>query len=221
AQTDMKRLIAFSSVAHMGFVMLGISTLTTLGIDAALFGMVAHGLITGMLFFLAGSVKERYHTLQISRLSGMLTQVPKLAWVLGFCAMASLGLPGLAGFWGEFPAILSAYSPAAGLSQVLYRTLMVIAAVGTVLAASYLLWLYQRTAFGEPTEEFAGHGSHAHAAGAATSPEHHDDIEDVTIFEWIAWTPLLIAIIVLGVYPQLMFKILDPAVDQLTAVFRK
>ena len=111
AQTDMKRLIAFSSVAHMGFVMLGISTLTTLGINAAIFGMVAHGLITGMLFFLAGSVKERYHTLQISRLSGMLKQMPRLGWILGFCAMASLGLPGLAGFWGEFPAILSAYSP--------------------------------------------------------------------------------------------------------------
>ena len=117
AQTDMKRLIAFSSVAHMGFVMLGISTLTTLGINAALFGMVAHGLITGMLFFVAGSVKERYHTLEISRLSGMLKQMPRLGWILGFCAMASLGLPGLAGFWGEFPAILSAYSPADGAQR--------------------------------------------------------------------------------------------------------
>ena len=76
AQTDMKRLIAFSSVAHMGFVMLGISTLTTFGINAALFGMVAHGLITGMLFFVAGSVKHRYHTLEIRRLSGMLVQMP-------------------------------------------------------------------------------------------------------------------------------------------------
>ncbi|MEY2445393.1 MAG: NADH-quinone oxidoreductase subunit, partial [Ilumatobacteraceae bacterium] len=221
AQTDMKRLIAFSSVAHMGFVMLGISTLTTLGINAAIFGMVAHGLITGMLFFLAGSIKERYHTLQISRLSGMLKQMPRLGWILGFCAMASLGLPGLAGFWGEFPAILSAYSPAAGLSQVLFRVLMVIAAVGTVLAASYLLWLYQRTAFGEPSEEFSGHGSHAHSAGAAANVDHHDDIEDVKIFEWMAWTPLLIGIVVLGVYPQLLFKIMDPAVNQLTAVFRK
>jgi NADH-quinone oxidoreductase subunit M len=221
AQTDMKRLIAFSSVAHMGFVMLGISTLTTLGIDAALFGMVAHGLITGMLFFIAGSVKERYHTLEISRLSGMLTQIPRLGWILGFCAMASLGLPGLAGFWGEFPAILSAYSPAAGLSQPLFRTLMVIAAVGTVLAASYLLWLYQRTAFGEPRDEFMGHGAHAHAAGAAANDEHNDDIDDVNIFEWMAWVPLLVAIVVFGVYPQLMFKIMDPAVDQLTAVFRK
>ena len=97
---------------------------------------------------------------------------------------------------------------------------MVIAAVGTVLAASYLLWLYQRTAFGEPTAEFSG-GMHAHAAGAAANSDHHDDIHDVTIFEWIAWTPLLVAILVLGVYPQLLFKIMDPAVAQLTAVFRK
>ncbi|MEE3115425.1 MAG: NADH-quinone oxidoreductase subunit M, partial [Actinomycetota bacterium] len=115
AQTDMKRLIAFSSVAHMGFVMLGISTLTDFGINAAVMGMVAHGLITGMLFFLAGSVKERYHTLEISRLGGLLVQAPRMGWVFGLCVMASLGLPGLAGFWGEFPAILSAYSPANGV----------------------------------------------------------------------------------------------------------
>ena len=117
AQTDMKRLIAFSSVAHMGFVMLGIATLTPLGINAAVFGMVAHGLITGMLFFLAGSVKERYHTLEIQRLGGMLKQMPRLGWILGFCAMASLGLPGLAGFWGEFPAILSRVQPAHGTAS--------------------------------------------------------------------------------------------------------
>ncbi|MFZ9445706.1 MAG: complex I subunit 4 family protein, partial [Ilumatobacteraceae bacterium] len=201
AQTDMKRLIAFSSVAHMGFVMLGISTLTPFGLNAAMFGMVAHGLITGMLFFLAGSVKERYHTLEIKRLSGMLKQMPRLGWILGFCAMASLGLPGLAGFWGEFPAILSAYQPAEGLPVETFRTYMVIAALGTVLAAGYLLWLYQRTAFGEPTAEFApGHG-------------HDEDIHDVNTFEWIAWTPLLVAIVVFGVYPQLMFKVLDPAVN--------
>ena len=200
AQTDMKRLIAFSSVAHMGYVMLGISTLTDFGMNAAMFGMVAHGLITGMLFFIAGSVKERYHTLEIKRLSGMLVQMPKLGWILGFSAMASLGLPGLAGFWGEFPAILSAYQPADGLPVETFRTYMVIAAIGTVFAAAYLLWLYQRTAFGEPTAEFAaGHG-------------HDEDIHDVNKFEWIAWTPLLIAIVVFGVYPQLMFKVLDPAV---------
>jgi NADH-quinone oxidoreductase subunit M len=217
AQTDMKRLIAFSSVAHMGFVMLGISTLTTFGINAALFGMVAHGLITGMLFFVAGSVKHRYHTLEIKRLSGMLIQMPKMGWILGFAAMASLGLPGLAGFWGEFPAILSAYNPGFGLSLTLFRTLMVIAALGTVLAAGYLLWLYQRTAFGEPNPEFVSHGEPAHSLSAAANDDHddHDGIHDVTVVEWIAWTPFLLAIVVLGVYPQLMFKVLDPAVVQL------
>ena len=232
AQTDMKRLIAFSSVAHMGFVMLGISTLTTFGINAALFGMVAHGLITGMLFFVAGSIKHRYHTLEIKRLSGMLIQMPRMGWILGFAAMASLGLPGLAGFWGEFPAILSAYSPGFGLSEPLYRTLMVIAAVGTVLAAAYLLWLYQRTAFGEPSDEFAGLSDAEHAAGhshghvahslSSAANDHpdahsdaHDEIHDVGLTEWIAWSPFLIAIVVFGVYPQLMFKIFDPAVTQM------
>ena len=229
AQTDMKRLIAFSSVAHMGFVMLGISTLTPMGYNAAVFGMVAHGLITGMLFFLAGSVTERYHTLEIARLSGMLKQIPRLAWILGFCAMASLGLPGLAGFWGEFPAILSAYSPAAGLPEETFRTFMVVAAIGTVFAAAYLLWMFQRTAFGEPPAEFTahgdgGHGHGAHAVGADVNDDvHHgaalDDIVDVKPVEWIAWTPFLVAILVFGVYPQLMFKIIDPAVQVALAAF--
>ena len=150
AQTDMKRLIVFSSVAHMGFVMLGIASLTTFGINAAIFGMVAHGLITGMLFFIAGSVQHNFHTRELSRLGGLLVQAPKMGWILGFCAMASLGLPGLAGFWGEFPAVLSAFQPGMGLSDALFRTYMVIAAVGTVLAAGYLLWMLQKVAFGEP-----------------------------------------------------------------------
>ncbi|MFM7094899.1 MAG: NuoM family protein [Actinomycetota bacterium] len=219
AQSDMKRLIAFSSVAHMGFVMLGISTLTSFGMNAAVFGMVAHGLITGMLFFIAGSVKERYHTLEISRLSGMLKQVPKLGWILGFCAMASLGLPGLAGFWGEFPAILSAYNPADGLSEEIFRVYMVIAALGTVFAAAYLLWLYQRTAFGEPNPEFTSHGDgHGHGHGHGHGDDH-DEIHDVTMFEWIAWTPLLIAIVLFGVLPNLMFKIIDPAVATIVSGF--
>ena len=219
AQSDMKRLIAFSSVAHMGFVMLGISTLTSFGMNAAVFGMVAHGLITGMLFFIAGSVKERYHTLEISRLSGMLKQVPKLGWILGFCAMASLGLPGLAGFWGEFPAILSAYNPADGLSEEIFRVYMVIAALGTVFAAAYLLWLYQRTAFGEPNPEFTSHGDdHGHGHGHGHGDDH-DEIHDVNMFEWIAWTPLLIAIVLFGVLPNLMFKIIDPAVGTIVSGF--
>ncbi len=196
AQTDMKRLIAFSSVAHMGYVMLGIATLTPFGINAAIFGMVAHGLITGMLFFIAGSVKDRFHTLEIKRLGGLLVQAPKMGWILGFCTMASLGLPGLAGFWGEFPAILAAYSPAEGISTTLFRVYMVIAALGTVLAAGYLLWLLQRTAFGTPSEEFAD------------DPE----IVDMHASEWIAWLPLLVLIVFFGFLPGIIFDLTDGTV---------
>ena len=206
----MKRLIAFSSVAHMGFVMLGIATLTDFGLNAAVFGMVAHGLITGMLFFVAGSVQERYDTREMSRLGGLLSQAPKLGWILGFCAMASLGLPGLAGFWGEFPAILSAYDPAkladglfgGGDNLVTYRTYMVIAAIGTVLAAGYLLLMLQRVAFGQPKPEF----ENAH-------------IHDVHVPEWIAWTPLLVLIVVLGIYPDILFSLTDGAVAPIGKLF--
>src|SRR6185295_11413525 len=136
---------------------------------------------------------------EMSRLGGLLKQAPKMGWILGFCAMASLGLPGLAGFWGEFPAVLSAYNPAPGLSDELFRTFMVIAAIGTVLAAGYLLWMYQRVAFGEPKAEFAD----AH-------------IHDVSTIEWIAWTPMLIGILVLGIYPDIIFSVTDSTVTHLT-----
>jgi NADH-quinone oxidoreductase subunit M len=202
AQKDLKRLIAFSSVAHMGFVMLGIATLTDFGINAAVFGMVAHGLITGMLFFLAGSIQERFGTRELARLGGILVQAPRLGWVLGFCAMASLGLPGLAGFWGEFPAILSAYSPAEGLNEGLFRAYMVVASIGTVLAAGYLLWMFQRTAFGTPKEEFA---------------EAH--IHDIHTPEYLAWVPMLLLIVLLGVLPGLLFDVTNDAVRTVTAAF--
>ena len=202
AQRDMKRLIAFSSVAHMGFVMLGISTLTSFGINAAIFGMVAHGIITGMLFFVAGSIGERFQTREMSRLGGLLLQAPKLGWILGFCCMASLGLPGLAGFWGEFPAVLSSYQPADGLNVGLYRFFMVVAAIGTVLAAGYLLWMLQRVAMGKVPEEWEG----AH-------------IHDVHMPEWIAWTPLLLLILALGIFPGAIFNITDDAVQVVSEVF--
>ena len=197
AQTDMKRLIAFSSVAHMGFVMLGIATLTVFGFNAAIFGMVAHGLITGMLFFLAGSVKERYHTLEIRRIGGMLKQIPHLGWILGFCAMASLGLPGLAGFWGEFPAILSAYNPAPGCRGDLPHVYMVIAAIGTVLAAGYLLWLYQRTAV-------------RRADGGVRPRQPHPRRQRLTSGSPGRRCSSLI--LVLGLFPNLLFKVMNPAV---------
>src|SRR4051794_24184550 len=200
AQRDMKRLIAFSSVAHMGFVMLGIATLTSFGINAAVFGMVAHGLITGMLFFIAGSVQERFGTRELSRLGGLLLQAPRLGWILGFCAMASLGLPGLAGFWGEFPAILSAYQPADGLSEATFRAYMAVAAIGTVFAAGYLLWMLQRVAFGTVKPEF----EKAH-------------IHDLHIPEYLAWTPLLLGILLFGIFPHLIFHITDQAVGLVTS----
>src|SRR5918999_6591767 len=195
AQTDLKRMIAFSSVGHMGFVMLGIATLTDVGINGAIFGMVAHGLITGMLFFLAGSLHERYHTREISALGGMLQQIPRFGTVFTYAAIASLGLPGLAGFWGEMLAFLGAYQPGAGLSEELFRVLMVGGGIGTVLTAGYLLWTIQRVNLGRVPERFAdGHG-----------------IFDVRPLEWYAWAPLLILILVAGLYPKLIRAVTDGA----------
>jgi NADH-quinone oxidoreductase subunit M len=203
AQTDLKRLIAFSSVGHMGFVMLGLATLTDAGINGAIFGMVAHGLITGMLFFLAGSIHERYHTREIAALGGMLGQIPRFGSLFTYTAIASLGLPGLAGFWGEVLALLGSYQPGAGLSPVLFRVLMVGGGIGTVLTAGYLLWTIQRVNLGRVPEHFtSGHG-----------------IFDVHRIEWLAWVPLLILILVAGLYPKLVLGVTDGAVQSLTSLF--
>jgi NADH-quinone oxidoreductase subunit M len=203
AQKDIKRLIAFSSVGHMGFVMLGIATLTPTGINAAVFGMVAHGVITGMLFFLAGSIYDRYHTREISQIGpGMMQAVPYLGGILAFSAIASLGLPGLAGFWGEVLALLAAFNPAPGLSNGLFRTYMVLGGVGTILTAGYFLWLLQRLNLGN-------------------LPEHRaaQRLDDVRPTEMAAWAPLLVGILALGLYPRAIFEITDGAVNGLTRVF--
>src|SRR3989442_5581821 len=146
AQRDLKRLIGFSSVGHMGFVMLGIATLSSVGINAAIFGMVAHGVITGMLFSEVGSIYDRSHTRQIAEIGGgLLQKIPYMGAVFAFTAIASLGLPGLAGFWGEVTALLSSYSPAGALAGhvTLFRTLMVVGGIGTILTAGYFLWTLQ------------------------------------------------------------------------------
>jgi NADH-quinone oxidoreductase subunit M len=198
AQTDMKRLIAFSSVGHMGFVMLGISTMTDIGINAAIIGMVAHGLITGLLFFLAGSMSHRYHTREMARLGGNIKLMPVMGGILAFTAMASLGLPGLAGFWGEFMSLVSAYNPLGGLSLGVFRTAMVLGAVGTVLTAGYMLWMLQRVNLGEPKEEWEGH-----------------DFHDVDRFEVTAWVPLIVMIVVIGFFPKIVFGSTTDAVTSL------
>ena len=204
AQKDIKRLIAFSSVGHMGFIMLGISTLTTTGINAAVFGMVAHGVITGMLFFLAGSIYERYHTRVIDDIGpGMLQKIPRMGAIFIFVAIASLGLPGLAGFWGEVLALLSAFNPAAGLSHGLFRTYMVLGGVGTILTAGYMLWLIQRLNLGVIREKWA----------------NDSEVDDVRPMEGLAWAPLLVFVLALGVYPRMILEITNGAVAGLTKLF--
>jgi NADH-quinone oxidoreductase subunit M len=206
AQTDVKRLIAFSSVGHMGFVMLGIAAMNEAGIQAALFGNIAHGVITGMLFFLAGSLHERYHTREISVIGGgMLTKLPRYGVLMTYVAVASLGLPGLAGFWGEFTAMWAAISPGAGIGDSysgLYLVLVVFAALGTVLTAGYFLWLMQRINLGQPSDRWIG-----------------EPLDDVMRIEWVSWTPLLVLILALGVYPRLLFGVQNAAVANLMSVF--
>jgi len=198
AQADMKRLIAFSSVGHMGFVMLGISTLTEVGINAAVIGMVAHGIITGLLFFLAGSIQHRYHTREMARLGGNQKTLPILGGILGFAVMASLGLPGLAGFWGELMALLGAFNPFSGANLALFRTAMVIGGIGTVLTAAYLLWMLQRVNLGEVPEEWRDKG-----------------LRDVDGYELGAWVPLVLAILAVGVYPAIIFGATNDSVASL------
>ncbi len=205
AQRDLKRLIAFSSVGHMGFVMLGIATLTPIGINAAIFGMVAHGVITGMLFFCVGSIYDRYHTRQIAEIGGGLMQkLPYLGGVFAFVAIASLGLPGLAGFWGEVMALLSAFNPATVLSAHtgLFRAFMVAGGIGTILTAGYFLWMLQRVNMG-------------------TLPERWNQaaLPDILAVEWVSWVPLLVATLALGVFPRLIFGVTDEAVRGLMHLF--
>jgi NADH-quinone oxidoreductase subunit M len=202
AQKDLKRLIAFSSVGHMGFVMLGIATLTTIGIQAAIFGMVAHGVITGMLFFCVGSIYDRYHTREIADIGGgMMQNVPKLAGIFAYVSIASLGLPGLAGFWGEVMALLSSFNPASGQNVGLFRGFMVAGGIGTILTAGYFLWMLQRVNLGVLPERWKEHR-----------------FSDMLTVEWWSWTPLLVGILVLGLYPKIVFGTSSEAVSGLLRV---
>ncbi len=203
AQKDLKRLIAFSSVGHMGFVMLGIATLTTIGINAAIFGMVAHGVITGMLFFCVGSLYDRYHTREIAEIGGgVMQKLPYLGGVFAFVAIASLGLPGLAGFWGEVMALLSSYSPAAALNTGLFRVFMVAGGIGTILTAGYFLWMLQRVNMGTLPEKW-----------------QQDAFPDVVAVEWVSWVPLLVATVLLGIFPSIIFGVTQEPVDALLHLF--
>ncbi|MCX2969724.1 MULTISPECIES: complex I subunit 4 family protein [Streptomyces] len=198
---DLKRLIAYSSVGHMGFVLLGIATLTRTGVNGALFANVAHGLVTGLLFFLVGAVKERTGSTeldQFARGSGaaLYGRAPRLGGLLAFGAVASLGLPGLAGFWGEMLALLGAYHPADGLSRPAYLVFLALGAFGTLLTAAYLLLVVRRVCTG------------GRETAAAKLP-------DVRGYEFAAWTPLVVLTVLAGLWPALLLGLTDPAVQHL------
>ncbi len=208
---DLKRLIAFSSVGHMGFVLLGIATLTHTGVNGALFANVAHGLITGLLFFLVGALKDRTGTSDLDSLAGttgaaLYGRAPRFGGILAFGAVASLGLPGLAGFWGELLALLGAYHPAGGLSRPAYLVFMVLGALGTLLTAAYMLLVVRRVCMGDP----AGTGPGRPAAEPSAR-----DLPDVRPYEFAAWTPLVVLTVLAGLWPAALLGLTDPAVQSL------
>ena len=198
AQTELKRLIAYSSVGHMGFVLLGVATLTTTGIQAALIGNVAHGVITGLLFFLAGAVKDRTHTGELADLSGLRETAPRLAGLLGFAAVASLGLPGLAGFWGEAFAVVAAVE----VGGPLWTTLAVLAAIGGALTAAYFLRLLRKVTHGRP------------------SPAVDRLTPGLAGAELAAWAPLVLLALAVGLAPTLVLGVAESPVDALVEVLR-
>lgn len=193
AQSELKRLIAYSSVGHMGFVLLGIATLSAAGIQAALIGNLAHGVITGLLFFLAGAIKERAGTGELAALGGLREAAPGLAGVLGFAAIASLGLPGLAGFWGEVFAVVAAIQR----DHAGWTGLGVVAAVGAALTAAYFLRLLRRV---------------THGPAVAVSPP------GLARAELVTWAPLVVLTLVLGLLPVLVLGMAYDPVGALVAV---
>ncbi|WP_282694327.1 NADH-quinone oxidoreductase subunit M [Streptomyces sp. CC208A] len=204
AKGDLKRLIAYSSVGHMGFVLLGIATLTPTGVNGALFANIAHGLITGLLFFLVGAVKDRYGTADLDTLAGatgaaLYGRAPRLGALLAFAAVASLGLPGLAGFWGEMLALFAAFDPAEGLSRPAYLVFMALGGLGTLLTAAYLLIVVRRVCMGGPR------------------PAGEPELADVKPYELAAWTPLVALTVLAGLWPAVLLGLTDPAVQQLLA----
>jgi len=195
---DLKRLIAYSSIGHMGFVLLGIGSLTTVGMNAALFASVAHGLITGLLFFLVGGLKVRVHSAKLDDIGRALyRRAPKYGVLIAFAAMASLGLPGLAGFWGEVLALFSATKPGSGLRQGSYIAMASIAALGLVLTATYLLAVVRRVCMGP----------------AATASE--EPVTELTAVETATWTPLILLTLLAGLWPAVVLGITNPAVQVL------
>ncbi|WP_093483824.1 MULTISPECIES: NuoM family protein [unclassified Streptomyces] len=241
---DLKRLIAYSSVGHMGFVLLGIASMTPTGVNGALFANIAHGLITGLLFFMVGALKDRTGSTDLDTLArsapgprpagsgaaallpapsgaALYARAPRFGGLLAFGAVASLGLPGLAGFWGEMLAMFGAFRPAAGLSRPAFLTFMVLAGLGTLLTAAYLLLVVRRVCMGGSVD-LAG----AAVLGAADpdgetgadpdgTPAPAPAVPDLARYEYAAWTPLAALTVLAGLWPAALLGLTDPAVQQL------
>jgi NADH-quinone oxidoreductase subunit M len=186
-QTDIKRLVAYSSVSHLGFVVLGIFAFTNQGVTGGVLQMVNHGLATGALFLLVGMVYDRTHTRELGEMGGLAGVMP---WLLGsflFAVFASVGLPGLNGFVGEFLVIAGTFA--------VNQWFGALAALAVILAAIYLLWSYQRVAYG-PVRE------------------HHRLLPDLTLRESVVLAPVLVLLLAFGVYPKLLTDTIEPAVER-------
>ncbi len=191
SQQDMKKMIAYSSVAHMGFVTLGIFTLNVQGIEGGIFQMLSHGLISAALFLCVGVVYDRMHTRDINRYGGIVRNMPKYATVFMILLLGSVGLPGTSGFVGEFLALLGAYQ--------VDPYLAILAGTGVVLGATYMLWLYKTVIFG---------------------PQVHADASGMSDLDWretAMFVPIVVLVIALGVYPSLIMEKISPSVKQLVA----
>jgi NADH-quinone oxidoreductase subunit M len=184
-QPDLKRLVAYSSVSHMGFVTLGIFVFTQAALQGAILQMINHGLITGGLFLLVGVVYERTHDRTIAKMGGLAAAMPVWSTVFGFFILASAGLPGLSGFVGEFLVFVGSFTYAPGIA--------VSAIIVMVLAATYLLWMFQRVAFADLSEFLRGLGSH---------------LTDMSRVEMVTLLPLGVGIVVLGLFPSLVLDFL-------------
>jgi NADH-quinone oxidoreductase subunit M len=190
-QTDIKRLVAYSSVSHLGFVVLGTFALTAEGMTGGVIQMVNHGLSTGALFLLVGMLYERTHTRDLGRMGGLGRTMPALAGVFLFVALSSIGLPGLNGFVGEFLVLLGTFE--------VNKAYAVVAVTGLVLAAIYLLWAYQRAMHGTPL--IAG------GSNGGGSPS------DLSTREWVILTPIMAMILFIGIFPKPFLGTIRPSVE--------
>jgi NADH-quinone oxidoreductase subunit M len=215
AQTDMKRLVAYSSVSHMGFVVLGTVAMNGTGMDGAVIQMINHGLTTGALFACVGVIYERYHTREMAELGGLWKRLPLFAFFLMLSSLGSAAVPGLNGFVGEFPIL-------AGMFERSPRT-AVLAATGMILGAYYLLWMVQCVLFGPLREPYHGDG-HGHEPASGHGHGHAGNhtagaIRPVGWHEIMGLAPLMVLIVAIGVYPRPFFERFRPTVAAIAAKF--